>query len=241
MAKKKDWREEIEPADSFYIYQGALWCQDDGEAIRKDLMKAGEAPKDPDDESSYESDYFPKGPFQDQDEADWPSHCAAGEGCLNAIKLPYDGKLYSWKIGQWLGNKLTDDGARRVAEMIRDGLFIDDLHARQIGRLWRYLYRDQIEGWNTLERWKGEIKRGAPLEAILAWAKIRKILLNRVYSNLDAIYGIGSWIKDKSEIAVIKIEVLPDGYFDVPVIVSDEVFKGRDPVVVLRELTEQGF
>jgi hypothetical protein len=92
-----------------YIYQADLWCDDCGELIREEITQEGEAPEDPDDECSYESDAFPKGPCPD-DESDSPSHCAAGEDCLNADVLD-DGR----KVGAIVSG-LTDEGRRYVLE-----------------------------------------------------------------------------------------------------------------------------
>ena len=59
-----------------YIYQAALLCEDCGEAKRVELTKAGKAPADPEDEYSYDSDDFPKGPYPDGGgESDYEEHC----------------------------------------------------------------------------------------------------------------------------------------------------------------------
>jgi hypothetical protein len=57
-----------------YIYQAALFCEACGEAQRKELNIAGKSPKDPDDETSYDSDDYPKGP-EEEGGSDSPSHC----------------------------------------------------------------------------------------------------------------------------------------------------------------------
>jgi hypothetical protein len=59
-----------------FVYCAALLCSDCGEAARKDITGAGHAPADPENESSYDSDQFPKGPYPDGGgEADAPQHC----------------------------------------------------------------------------------------------------------------------------------------------------------------------
>lgn len=93
-----------------YTYQAALWCDDCGEAIRKKLDEAGEGPADPSDESSYDSDDYPKGPFSDDEPADCPSHCDAGGGCLNALELSDETIVGAIVSG------LTEDGQRYVRE-----------------------------------------------------------------------------------------------------------------------------
>ena len=72
-----------------YIYRADIWCEECAQRIMAELPK----PKgyDPDYESSWDSDDFPKGPFSNGGgESDSPQHCA---GC-----------------GLFLENPLTDDG-----------------------------------------------------------------------------------------------------------------------------------
>jgi len=57
-----------------YIYQAALICEECGEKCREKLTEEGRAPEDPDDEASFDSDNFPKGPTE-EGESDSPSHC----------------------------------------------------------------------------------------------------------------------------------------------------------------------
>ena len=112
-----------------YIYAADIYCEECGEAIRKQITQEGHAPADPYNEWSYDSDEFPKGPFLDGSEADFPQHCGAGEDCLNAIELS-DGT----KIGAWLRNDLTADGVEYVKEAIREG--------GEVGEMWADFYRD---------------------------------------------------------------------------------------------------
>ncbi len=96
-----------------YIYQADVWCDDCGRAICERLTHEGNAPADPQDESSYDSDYYPK-QVDDDDESDTPQHCAGGPDCLNAITLP-DGD----KVGLLFG-ELTRDGVEYVKEAQRE-------------------------------------------------------------------------------------------------------------------------
>ena len=82
-----------------YMYNAALYCEPCGEQIREDLTKQGKAPSDPEDEYSYDSDDFPKGP-ESSGESDSPSHC---DGCA-----------------MFLENSLTPDGWSGLCEMIVD-------------------------------------------------------------------------------------------------------------------------
>jgi hypothetical protein len=72
-----------------YIYQAALWCSDCTRTIKKELKKKGETPEDPDDEGSYDSDDYPKGPYSEGGgEADTPQHC---DGCAVFLENPLTG------------------------------------------------------------------------------------------------------------------------------------------------------
>jgi len=84
-----------------YIYQAALLCEDCGKDVRETLSREGKAPSDPDDEGSYDSDEFPKGPYpQGGGEADSPQSC---DSC-----------------GLFLENPLTRDGVNYVLDLILD-------------------------------------------------------------------------------------------------------------------------
>ena len=113
-----------------YIYAADIYCKQCGEAIRERITQEGHAPANPDNEWSYDSDEFPKGPYPDGGgEADSPQHCGSGEECINAIELSDIGK-----IGAWLENDLTTDGVDYVREMIRDG--------GELAGLWADFYCD---------------------------------------------------------------------------------------------------
>lgn len=88
-----------------FMYQAALLCEDCGEAQRKHLDAAfaenGIEPVDADDESSYDSDRYPKGPYADGGgEADCPQHCD--------------------QCGVFLENPLTPDGDTYVRNAARE-------------------------------------------------------------------------------------------------------------------------
>lgn len=75
-----------------YIYQAELLCEDCGCAVRERLTGEGRAPADPDDEGTYDSDDFPKGPYP-TGESDCPEHCG---GCSDFLEyaLTTDGRTY---------------------------------------------------------------------------------------------------------------------------------------------------
>lgn len=116
-----------------YIYCADIYCEDCGEKIREDIDREGLAPADPDDEYTYDSDEYPKGPYPDGGgESDCPQHCGSGADCVNAIELS-DG----CKIGVWLENPLTSEGGRYVAEAVQDG--------GEVASLWAEYYADSID------------------------------------------------------------------------------------------------
>lgn len=60
----------------YYLYKAELLCQDCGEAKRTSLRLQGLAPDYPSNETTYNSDDFPKGPYADTwDAMDSPAHC----------------------------------------------------------------------------------------------------------------------------------------------------------------------
>lgn len=95
-----------------YIYAADIWCEACGKAIRKRLTKGGKRPKDWRDETTYDSDEFPKGPYDNGGgECDGPQHCASREECLEPTEI--DGEKY----GRFLENDLTDEGCAYVLNL----------------------------------------------------------------------------------------------------------------------------
>jgi hypothetical protein len=88
-----------------YIYRAALYCGPCGEDIRKRVPLPPHA--DALNESSYDSDDWPMGPFDDGGgEADSPQHCDA--------------------CGVFLRNPLTDDGREYVRGKLAPYIAPDD-------------------------------------------------------------------------------------------------------------------
>lgn len=80
-----------------YIFQAALLCEACAQLTKETIARKTlfKVPADPDDESSYDSDDYPKGPYANGGgEADCPQHC---DHC-----------------GVFLENVLTDDGVLYV-------------------------------------------------------------------------------------------------------------------------------
>jgi len=81
-----------------FIFAADMHCEDCGNAIRKDLIVEGLAPADPDDEHTYDSDDYPKGPYPDGGgEADYPGHCGS---CGVFLMNPLTGDGYEYLRAQ---------------------------------------------------------------------------------------------------------------------------------------------
>jgi len=107
-----------------FVYRAALYCEDCGNAIRRDLTAEGKAPANIADEVTYESDAFPKGPYSyGGGEADTPQHC---ENCGAFLANPLTG--YGSNYVHEAAAQFATDGAdqswdeiARVAEASEDG------------------------------------------------------------------------------------------------------------------------
>lgn len=97
------------------IYQAEIWCDCCAELIRERLDEIGTGDIDTTDEASYDSDEYPKH-ADDDEEADSPQHCAAGEECVSAVELPS-----GQKIGCLIGTSLTSDGVEYVRQAVAEG------------------------------------------------------------------------------------------------------------------------
>jgi hypothetical protein len=98
----------------YFIYRGGLYCEACAAAIKERLRAEGHEPANSNDERSFNSDEWPKGPFSDE-ESDSPQHCAIGEHCLAPTEI--DGKNY----GQFFENPLTTEGERYVKDEASEG------------------------------------------------------------------------------------------------------------------------
>lgn len=111
------------------IYNADTWCDTCAEEIRKRIRAEREAaglePIDEGDESSYDSDDFPKY-MSDNDESDSPCHCASGDDCHEADILPSGAK-----IGALLSTSLTSYGVEYVRDSIREGGEVAEYWAEQ--------------------------------------------------------------------------------------------------------------
>jgi len=141
-----------DPSD-VYIYQADLWCGRCGRQLRRDLEAKGQAPDHPDDETSYDSDEFPKGPHQ-PDASDTPDHCAAGPDCLAAdVVVEPSGER---RVGHFLKNPLTGEGEAYVQRAVAEGSPV----AVQI---WTPFYEIGLAGEAQEDDGDEEYLRAAPL------------------------------------------------------------------------------
>jgi hypothetical protein len=111
----------------FYIYAAEVYCPACAIDIMQRIRAEGFEPDDPDDESSYDSGEWPKGPFRDE-ESDSPQHCGSGADCLEPMELA-DGS----RVGRFLEGPLTSHGESYVREMHRD-------RPSEITRFWMEFY-----------------------------------------------------------------------------------------------------
>lgn len=73
-----------------YVFRGALYCASCGEHIRRAITARGAAPRNIEDEETFDSDEFPKGPYPEGGgEADSPQHC---ELCHAFLENPLTGE-----------------------------------------------------------------------------------------------------------------------------------------------------
>jgi len=110
------------------IYQADVWCDSCAADIRDRIIGEGFAPAHPDDETTYDSDEYPKS-MSDDESADSPQHCASGADCLEGVELS-DGT----KVGCLFGD-LTPEGLDYVREAIREGGIVSEY--------WRQYYSER--------------------------------------------------------------------------------------------------
>ena len=120
-----------------YIYQADVWCDECGKAIIEDLTSGGKAPDDPDDQSSFDSDEFPKYFDAESNEADSPQNCADGK-CAGGY-------------GTFLRNPMTSDGYKYLKEMLDGrGETLPD-YAREWAEFYSFTYWSQP--WSHAQEW----------------------------------------------------------------------------------------
>jgi hypothetical protein len=107
-----------------YIYAADVWCDDCADKIKAAMRADGSADAmiangaDLDDDRTYDSDEYPKGPFGDE-ESDCPEHCA--------------------DCREFLENSLTTDGADYVRDTVREDVAAGRLDSVAVTE-WRPYY-----------------------------------------------------------------------------------------------------
>lgn len=120
-----------------YIYFADIYCDDCGDAIKKQLEQEGKTPECPEDERSFDSDEYPKW-CDDESESDCPQHCGSHADCLNAEVMPS-----GHKIGCLLGTSLTDEGIEYVRQAVIEGGEVAEYWRQQFS--WIGFDDDEIE------------------------------------------------------------------------------------------------
>lgn len=122
-----------------YVFQAAMLCADCGKATRDQLRattKELHPGFDEADEYTYDSDYFPKGPYSDGGgEADSPNHC---DHC-----------------GVFLHNPLTREGVAYVKEQLSE---VEDVSGFDCPLDWHdFAERLEKAGKPVLAKWAEEL------------------------------------------------------------------------------------
>lgn len=113
-----------------YVFQAALLCEDCGEKKRAELESS--APPDPDDEHTYDSDDYPKGPYPDGGgEADCPQHCDA---CHVFLENPLTSEGLDY-VRETIASKLEDPRAKLDTPAFEEWAPFYDVATDHIGRL----------------------------------------------------------------------------------------------------------
>jgi len=104
-----------------YMYQADLLCEDCGIAVKNDLNSQGKEPENIENEYSFDSDDYPKGPYPDGGgESDVPCHCGS--------------------CGAFLENPLTRDGLEYVGEEIKTSLIPGNRKTQTVIEEWIGFY-----------------------------------------------------------------------------------------------------
>ena len=103
-----------------YVYQAALLCEDCGKATREQLTEGQRRAGppwpgwwlDPNDEQSYDSDDYPKGPYDDGGgESDTPDHC---DQCRVFLENPLTAEGYCYVLDAMAEAILHPDRSRDI-------------------------------------------------------------------------------------------------------------------------------
>lgn len=114
------------------VYAADLWCDACADKICDNISKfcPERVPADLENESSWESDVFPKR-VKDLGAMDYPKHCSSDSNCVMPLRLS-DGRIE----GALLNNELTDAGVDYVRECMRES------PNDPLVRFWREMYTE---------------------------------------------------------------------------------------------------
>lgn len=124
----------------YYIFDADVYCEECTEAIKKELKDKGFRPIHYKDETTFDSNEWPKGPYSGE-ESDSPQHCGNHSYCLNplildrnpfcleckqpSVYVKHNNRYYCQhcnepvdivKYGAFLKGSLTTDGIKYIKE-----------------------------------------------------------------------------------------------------------------------------
>jgi hypothetical protein len=139
-----------------YIYQADVWCDSCGEHIKAELDRENKTPEDVDDESSFDSDEYPKHYDAESEESDGPENCADGRcgGFSN-------GSSY----GTFLQNQLTQEGYRYLKGMLDGHGATLPEYAKEWADYYQFEYHAQE--FTTAHEWLASKSNDAYLLAVI--------------------------------------------------------------------------
>ena len=158
------------------IYNSGIYCTQCGQEIRDNLDSSGFSPEDPDNEESYDSDEYPKGPFP-VGESDCPQHCG--------------------NCNEFLQNPLTPTGIEYVRKEIK---LCGDSFTNTTIREWKEFYSEELKsisleyhhnddftiGYVECALWSSTDENGDPLDDNYGWGDIDHKSLKRMISDCVA-------------------------------------------------------
>jgi hypothetical protein len=124
-----------------YVYRADLYCDECGDRICERLTAAGKRPACVENESSFDSEYYPK--HADNERHDSPHHCASGDKCLAKFRLGAKGnpvKTGGIFVSALITQRLTQYGIDYVIEAADRG--------NSVGLYWAKVFDQQISNNN---------------------------------------------------------------------------------------------
>lgn len=133
-----------------FTYQADVLCDDCGRRVIAELELTGQVPANPSDESSFDSDVYPKSYSPDSEQADSPQNCATGE--CGGWYMHTDG--VSTRIiyyGRFLENGLTEDGYKSLKAMLDDHGATLPKFAQEWADFYQFAYFNNP--WSSAHEW----------------------------------------------------------------------------------------